>query len=310
MAPSRSVHTPSAGPKVLTSTLFEPEDANPRSFYWADGVLEACTRFRQGDVVPGLSLAFSSYAPLAITTLARGASSGATDVIGVRTSLQYGMITSQTCDLSGKRGAKYPFFLVAPVYDIAGVVDPGLEGHIRRDRVGEFILLNGDSFREGLWIADLRFETSIEKGILMNRDPVLAFADEDGYLRCSRKIARVRTRAAIDDALETHLIRPLKRKFETGGLLHEPIVDILVKATPSIVQAKAARIYVLLTEGSDVLAIQRKFDDWHAEIRPSLPIDFTFLGVDVRLASTFTWLDYRGAELIDFSSLSQSEEES
>jgi hypothetical protein len=286
--------------------LFSADDANPNSFRWDDGVLKACGEFRQGDVVSDLSIGYSAFAQTRITRPARGTDASNGDFIAIRGDLQYAMITTQTCDLAGDRGNRYPLFLAAPVYDIAGRVDRGQEGHIRGHRVGELIKLDGPLFvaKGGLWVADLRFETALEKGVLLHRTPMRAFSDEDGYLRCSRKIARVRARAAVDDNIEKYILRPLKKAFERGEIPHDPIIEILVKATPTTVKAKAARLYVLVADETEKRELQALLDDWHASISPAIPTELTLLGIEVREADRFTWLDYKGAEIVDFGYLS------
>lgn len=285
--------------------MFRPEHANANTFRWSGDILAACGRFRQGDIIRDVSLAYSTRSNMPVMSLAEP--EDGRELVGIRTDLELAMITSQTCDIAGKRGAKYPLALIAPVYNIANVVDRGHAGNIRADRVGEFIALDGPEFtREGeLWVADLRLETAIEKSILFGRDPVRSFMEEDAYLRCARKIARVRGRAAIDDKIRKHILQPLQRKIENGSIPHEHTLDVLVKATPTTVAAAAARLFVIVSD--NVEELQGMFDDWHAEVNPTLPIGFTFLGIDVRLAARFTWLDARGAELVDFTHLSPGE---
>jgi hypothetical protein len=296
------------GGRLLGALLFTADDANSSSFRWGDTteVLEACRRFRQGDVVHRASLAFSAHASAPVTSLAQASAAGRVALFGVRTDLEYAMLTSQTCDLRGDRGRKYPLISIAPVYDVATMLPIGQLGNIRLDRVGEFIFLDSPPWaeRDGVWVADLRFESSMEKGFLVNQDPIAPFSSEDGYLRCTRKIARVRARAAIDDKILKHLLRPLEALFTGNAVDHRSIIEVLIKATPSTVDARAARIYALLDGPDNRPALQAQFDDWHAQINPTLPHDFTFLGVDVRQASEFTWLDYRGAEIVDFLGLS------
>jgi hypothetical protein len=286
--------------------LFDPADGNPRSFNWGAGVLEACARFRQGDVVRDVSIAFAFYDAAPVTALAKRSSRGTNTFAGVRADLQYGMITSQTCDLAGKRGKKYPLITVAPVYDIIPHVESGHLGNIRANLVGEMIPLDGPEFaRDGeLWVADLRLETAVEKGVLSHRSPMKAFSGEEGYLLCSRKIARVRLRVAIDDDVDEKIIRPFRGLLESGAISHSGIIDVLIQASPELVRANAVRLYAVVDATVDARDLQKRFDDWQATVVPKLPPHLTFLGIQVRREAGFNYAEARLAEPLDLDYLS------
>jgi hypothetical protein len=288
--------------------LFIAADAYAAHFSWGNDeeILKACATLRQGDVIQAVALAFTASAGNAVTNLAKTAAVGRTGLVGVKSELEYALITSQTCDLRGARGRKYPLVSIAPVYDISEAIDRGSLGNVKQDKVGELVCLDGARWKQDgkVWIADLRFECAIEKGMLVGKQPIRGFSTEDGYLRCARKVARVRSRAAIDDDIDACILRPLAECLRAGSINGRLVQDILLKATPSTVDAHAARLYVLVYNEADREGVQDACDDWHARISPTLPDRFTFLGCEVRSTSAFTWSDYKGCELVDLSFLS------
>lgn len=291
--------------------MFVPEYGRRDGFRWNHGVLEACKRFRQGDVIEGASLSFTANADHPITIPAQDATEGVSGLVGTRVALPFAMVTSQTCDLAGERGDKYPLLQIAPVYDITGHTENGLEGLIPKNKVGEFIYLDGPRFKADgqLWVADLRFESAIEKGVLIDKHPIQGFADEDGYLRASKKIADARLRLAVDDDIEKHVLKPLRKLFAKNMIDHRPIVDILLKARPTTVGARVMWLYVVAEDDADVVALQGALDQWQVDVTSTLPQTLTIMGIVVRKASEFTWKHAHGTAPIDFAWLSDGPEE-
>lgn len=281
--------------------MFRPEHARTNDFTWPDGIFEACDRFQQGDVIEGASLAFSYDAGFPVTPIAREYAAGKDGMTGARVDVQYAMITSQTCDLGGPRARKYPFVLLAPVYNIAGHIAGGQDNQIRADLFREYIPLDGPRFTNAgeLWVADLRFETAFEKGALVGRNPIDAFSSDDGYIRCRRKIGRAHFRPAPSNNVHQYVLEPLREQWRSGALDPLVIRDLIMKATPKSVAANAVRIYVIVRDGVDVAAQQTQYDSWVATNAPAIPPELQFLGVEVRSPDTFTWADYEGAEVED-----------
>jgi hypothetical protein len=216
------------------------------------------------------------------------------------------MITSQTCDIAGPRAKKHPFVLVAPVYNIAGHLRGGQENQIRGNLFREFIPLDGPRFiRDGeLWAADLRFESSLEKGALLDRAPIDAFASDASYLLCRTKIGRAHFRPAISNNVEKYVLEPLRERWRSGALDPRLVRDFIVKATPKTVAANAVRLYIIVHEGIDPDPIREQYEEWVAELAPSIPEDLQFLGMEVRSPVQFTWADFEGAEIADPMELS------
>lgn len=102
----------------------------------------------------------------------------------------YGIITTQSCDLSEERpDPRQPWLAVAPVYVVPN--DSPL-----RDRDFVFQLAPPELDRD-IWVADLRIEMPLEKGLLVGRAPIEAFPDEAGYIAFANFLARRRGRPAL-----------------------------------------------------------------------------------------------------------------
>src|SRR5215469_10585223 len=129
-------------------------------------VVDACTNFRQGDVVEGIVASFTAHRDRPLTDESESRVSGQTDeFVVVPVSLPYAIITAQTCDVqNAKRMLFRPFLSVARVVDAVTEFDDGRLGHIRKGRFGDLIPLTGAAFaaKDGLWVADLRLESSVE----------------------------------------------------------------------------------------------------------------------------------------------------
>ena len=281
--------------------MFRPEHGRTKDFTWPEGTLEACDRFQQGDVIETASLAFSYDARFAVTPIAREYAVGKNGMTGARVDLRYAMITSQTCDLGGRRAQKYPLVLLAPVYNIVGQVPSGQDNQIRNDLLREYIPLDGPRFAGvgELWVADLRFETAFEKGVLVDRDPIDAFSTDEGYLRCRRKVGRAHFRPAPSENVHKYVLEPLREQWESGSLDPLVIRDFVMKATPKTVAADAVRLFIVVREGVDVDEQQARYDEWYATHAPSVPSELQFLGIEVRSPDKFTWADFEGAEVED-----------
>lgn len=97
----------------------------------------------------------------------------------------YGVITTQSCDLSEERpNPRQPWLAVAPVYTVSS--DSPL-----RDRDYLFELAPPDLDGE-VWLADARIEIPLEKSMLVGREPIEAFPDELGYIAFANFLARRR----------------------------------------------------------------------------------------------------------------------
>lgn len=102
----------------------------------------------------------------------------------------YGAITSQTCEIAEDRpDMLYPWVQVAPVYRC----DPKSKLFER-----DFILSLDPPQLEGQgWVVDLRLELPLEKSVLLDRAPIEAFPDQNGYEDFGNQLGAKRGRPAL-----------------------------------------------------------------------------------------------------------------
>jgi len=179
----------------------------------------------------------------------------------------YGIITTQSCDLSEERpDPRQPWFAVAPVYQVPD------ESPLRdRDYVFELAPpeLDGE-----VWIADLRVEMPLEKGLLVGRAPIEAFPDEDGYIAFGNFLARRRGRPALASVLHEVLsvtTRRLKGERNAHRTLARRARQNVYKLMLAIedgtrLEPVAAKLYVV-TDGTPTKDTRAWFDLWWGPAR-------------------------------------------
>lgn len=179
----------------------------------------------------------------------------------------YGILTTQSCDLSEERpDPRQPWVAVAPVYLVAA--DSGLRD---RDYIYE---LSPPDLADGVWVADLRIELPLEKGLLVGRTPVEAFPDEDGYIGFANFLARRRGRPALAsvfhevlNATTTRLKRERGAQRTLARRARANVYKLMLGIEDGTrLQPAAAKLYVV-TNGRRSDDVQRWFDLWWNEAR-------------------------------------------
>lgn len=174
----------------------------------------------------------------------------------------YGIITTQSCDLGEERpDPRQPWLAVAPVYTV-------LPDSLLRDR--EYVFeLAPPALDGGIWVADLRIEMPLEKGLLVGRAPIEAFPDEDSYIAFANFLARRRGRPALASVFHEVLSVTTKRlKSESNAQRNlarraRPTVYKLMLAIEdgTRLEPVAAKLYVI-TDGAAMQDARAWFDLW------------------------------------------------
>lgn len=179
----------------------------------------------------------------------------------------YGIITTQSCDLAEERPEpQQPWFAVAPVY----AVTPG-SALVDREYIFELAPPDVDG---QLWVADLRIELPLEKGVLVGRTPIEAFRHEDGYIHFANFLARRRGRPALASVFHEVLsvtTRRLKDERTAQRTLARRARQNVYKLMLAIedgtrLSPVAAKLYVV-TDGSATDDARAWFDLWWGEAR-------------------------------------------
>lgn len=185
---------------------------------WDPEVRSACARFRQGHLLETPPLFYAAAPAHGVWALTRAAGdlSLAEDLLECKDRPPYGLITTETCDLSEEAAARprQPWISVAPVYDLAGQIDAGQVSNLRSHRVQYVRLLDAPELPSGMWVADFRIEIPIEKSWLVGRNPIESYASDQDYTLLARALAARRERPVYADEVHRALTRPLRRWIE------------------------------------------------------------------------------------------------
>ena len=178
---------------------------------WPDDVLEAVGEFRQGSLVsspPPFSYYGDPDNPLSALVAGGGLEKPPDsperefDFVEID-SYEYGVITTQTCDLVEEGPPTQPWFQACPVFkrDDATTTLPSY-----------LAPLDPPDLPVGNWVADLRLEVPIEKTVLVGRRPIEGFSDEAGYIDFARRLGRRKERPAVATVLVDAVAKTLKRR--------------------------------------------------------------------------------------------------
>jgi hypothetical protein len=168
-------------------------------------MVEACSRFKQGHLVTRPPFFYGATAGYGIWDLTRDAGDAAQDheVLQLDDDLapNYGLITTQTCDIYEERKPRKPWVQVAPVYDGQELIPASSIGNLQKDAIGHLMLLDSLAIGEGLWVVDFRIEFPLEKSWLVGKEPIEAFATAERYLRLADRLAGRVGRPALSEGL-------------------------------------------------------------------------------------------------------------
>lgn len=276
---------------------------HPDNLSLSPDIVSASVRFRQGNVLENVEISFAFNKRMPITQAAREAAEGH-DV--ARVSLPWAIITSQTCDLQNPRRMQVrPFLTVARVFDAATEFDKGNIGHIRKGNIGDLVLLTGACFGDGTWVADLRCEGLIERGVLIGKDPIAGFSDETGYIDFAQRLGAVRSRGAIDDLVRKTVLAPLHGKLSEGEINVDTLSEIRIRALPRLDAASSVELFLLIEDDVDPAAIESITNKWFEEITAGLPKELVLIDVTVKPVSQFTRSEEIGTERLNFDEFSE-----
>lgn len=135
---------------------------------------------------------------------------------------EFGIVTSQTCDVYAVGDTGKPWVQLAPVYQLAA--DNNRLPDVIRARVYYLAPVRALGER---WVADLRIEFPVEKGWLALQEPIAGFNDQAGYDEFGLMCGRYRTRPGIADAIYTDVIDVLREWLETLRKNERPLYEAL-----------------------------------------------------------------------------------
>lgn len=182
-----------------------------RSRPWPQGTLEALDQIRQGHVFDGVPLI--AVGPASVDKALWLAVHAGADVAGLAVLAEDPpgsrrvMVVSQGCDIVKPA---FPCLTVVPVYD-ARYLGPSQQSSAKSGRTKHLIALDAAWAADGFWVADLRFEMSVDKALIAGLVPLEAFANEVGYGELAQRLGDARQRAAVPEPCLDHVVKPLFR---------------------------------------------------------------------------------------------------
>lgn len=179
----------------------------------------------------------------------------------------YGLITTQTCDLH--RPDQQPWMQVAPVFTCEEESSILSASFIHRLDPPRMTVPPGHSF-----YVDTRIEFPVEKGVLMNRQPIESFNSEDEYVRLSQFLANRVGRPALHsvfNAILNEVVREMKRtaslKTKLRGVRQEIHSLRVTISDGTRLKPLAAQLHVCTT-GAPSEGIKDWFGEWWVRANP------------------------------------------
>jgi hypothetical protein len=270
---------------------------------WPPEVLERVAAFRQGDLVANLPLFY--WADPALPVFARTHDYGGSPpgIVEMQDGwyFEYGMVTTQSCDLADEGDGKprFAWAQACPVYNAEAphptdpskrVLDGGVRKLIRDGRDQQRMVVPG--LGDGLWVADFRLEVPVERGWLAAQPRIVVFPDDSHRWEVGRRLAWLRARPAFDtrfvNSVQQPLVRALRALAKTDRaryeLMHGEIAEVGVLSA-----SHAEMTDVAITVLHDSLSAETKqwwLEQWeiwkelaNTEGLNLLPLEFADLAV-------------------------------
>ena len=233
---------------------------------WPQEVIDAARHFQQGDLIEYPPIAYAASFDYPIWSLTRLEATsdddhGLTEYLGLHDEDRppFGIITSQTCDVFEDRPQPLqPWFDVAPVYTC-----PGNSPLLKRDFIYP---LDGFPAPEGeQWVVDLRLSASLEKGVLVGREPTDPFGgDEQARIDFGVALGRRPARAALAGAVHLVIERTIdKHKRNTGRRVGKRVYKLLLQiAEGTRLEPRAVRLHAVCREPFEGSITTGEMEDW------------------------------------------------
>lgn len=230
---------------------------------WPEGAHATVDRWRQGHVldgIPHVALGAASVAPFWSGGRPTGHDVAGLPVLAADPpATGRALIVSQGCDLVK---VTFPFVTVVPVYEASVILNSEQQVNARAGGTWHLVHLTSAWAADGLWVADLRLETAVDKSLLLAAEPEEAFADETGYARLAERLAAGRLRAAVPDPCRNHVIQPLKEhlagRVADGAAPLAGVREVRVQYNHPT-EPTSVTLFVVSEEG-----VQPDRQEWHA----------------------------------------------
>lgn len=245
---------------------------------WPAEVFAALGAFSQGDLVERPPFFYVASSRYGIWELTRdfGEVSLSDEIFELDSDFRppYGLITTETCDLVEEDRKNFagqqPWFSVAPVYDLTGIIGPERLDLLDSGRLAFFRRIKGDPPGDGIWAVDARIECPIEKSWLVGRTPIQVLRTAEERSEIAEFLANRRNRPVLSSQLHSALIRSLRRwiermKPERRSEVMAGIEEVRVIVAGDPLDPDGAGLIIVLTDEAKASIIRDVWDaKWEA----------------------------------------------
>lgn len=262
-----------------------------------EDIVTACRRFQQGDLVTDVPLLVVADLNRPLTEASKAVAKKAAEqsaplgIRPIRIPVKHVCILSQTCDIISPSDNR-PSVVIAPViaYDDPNVVPAGekkaAENLIKEvqsgERVRQFHLdLPGHADFPAGGFVDLGSVTSVEKSLLLSREPIRTLTSPELRRTFAFRAAHVYDRPAIEAPFDEHVVKPL-RKFLTRLKKKDPDTFAFIESEIEdewlwLDDPDSPKVGTLYFVGEKIASKRARdiLDEWWEELQNDLPADCT-----------------------------------
>ena len=279
---------------------------------WPSQAAAAARGFRQGHIIECPSLFFAHNVDEAISRWDGSVLNKC--VVCSTANVQYGIITSQSCDVAEQGKPRKPWIQVAPIQLVEDDGSGQFE-QVKRFQIGHLYPLDPDGLEPGLWAADLRIELPLEKSWLVGRQPRKGFQSEEAARDFSIHLGKLRSRPALGNAVSRLVVSTLHTSIQKSGSFVKrseffaPVKELWLGLIGSYEAPSGVTLYVATT-GAAPTELVAFFDEWYGSVWPATfeagcPLQANVY-VDLQNVSALDYVELTESLVaLDFDNLSQ-----
>ena len=194
--------------------------------------------FRQGDLVANLPLFYWADPALPVFARTRDYEGSLPGIVEMQDGwyFEYGMVTTQTCDLAdeGEGKPRFAWAQACPVYNAEAphptdafkhLLDGGTRKLIQEGRDQQRMAVPG--LAGGLWVADFRLEVPVERGWLAAQRRIVVFPTDADRWEVGRRLAWLRARPAFDTRFVQSVQKPLVNALRALAKTDRPRYELM-----------------------------------------------------------------------------------
>lgn len=234
---------------------------------WPPGVRDALLRLEQGDVIVGdIPLGYYGRRPTATTVGASRLATDALHFVEISPGPDAWIITMQSCDIAEEHRSRplFPFLRTSPVYrhPSAGSI---VNFELSNIGVAYQMKLTGPAFADDTWVADLRYEQPIDKGLVVGAEILKGFATPSEARVFGQRVSRQADRPAFDSDIDDLIVDSLRRYFRKREPMRTAMIDARLREIRLSVsdEPREVEVIVVLDTGGDPNIARAALNDWY-----------------------------------------------